>query len=154
MAARRSNTRMRHRSKTSRKRAPRAPLSPPPVGSTLRSLLASPRIEEDDKQSAYLCYIKMHMSLEGPMDVHHIRLTSVAYNGRMYVYRIDPDGSICCIDPRGKPAAKFLRVSFPWDSVYLAGYNSDAPEQSDLDARPSSTELMRMYARHCLEMPC
>ena len=61
--------------------------------------------------------------------------TSVSHGGKTYIMRIEPDQTVRCITPKGM-SGYLVRAKFPWDDIWIEGFNHDAPENSEL-VRPS-----------------
>lgn len=57
--------------------------------------------------------------------------TFVSHGGNTYILRIEHDQTVRCITPKG--ISGFLVLSkFPWDDIWMEGFNHDAPENSEL----------------------
>lgn len=56
--------------------------------------------------------------------------TSVSYGGLTYIVRIEPDQTVRCITHLDN--VTMVQAKFPWDDVWMEGFNRDVPEESDL----------------------
>lgn len=167
-------------------------------GNSLRELLASPRVDLQDKARAFKCFKRMDTSgrvsefplckgdlvtvsglqrnrslngetgtlgefengrwqvpslgarvlpvnlikAEWKLDRHFT--TSVLYEGTTYLVRIEPDQTVRVITPNGI-GGKMLIATFPWDDMWMEGFNKDDPASSDLFACSILTERAQSF---------
>jgi hypothetical protein len=57
--------------------------------------------------------------------------TFVSHEGKTYILRIEHDQTVRCITPKGI-SGHLVRVKFPWDDIWMEGFNHNAPEISEL----------------------
>lgn len=56
--------------------------------------------------------------------------TSVSYGGLTYIVRIEPDKTVRCITHLHN--VTMVQAKFPWDDVWMQGFNRKLPEESDI----------------------